>query len=104
MKNKLKEFFGFETMVTEKVLKYLFAALVGISAVFTVGSILVSWVGAVRIIRWSFGGFLTGLLVMPLLTILGFALGVLFLRISFETVLILFRIYAELKKVNQKED
>ena len=104
MKQKFNDFINFKLLITEKVLKWVFLVLVALSALGTVIAIIASWISAFRIIRYSFGSFIGSFIGMPILFIIGFAIGIVLLRIGFESLLVRFLIYRETKELNDKTE
>ena len=101
-KENIQDFLNFKSLITEKILKYLYIGVVGLMALGSVIMILVAWVNSFKIIGRNFMGFLTQFVGTPIIVVIGFALFVLFSRLAFEAVLIHFLNYRELKKLNEK--
>lgn len=93
----MQDFLNFKTLITEKVLKWIYLVLVAISAIATVFAILASWVMAFRT-----GPFLLHFIFLPVVIVLGVALYMVILRIAFEATLVRFLIYRETKELNEK--
>lgn len=102
MKQKVKDFIDFKLLITEKILKYFFMVLAGLSALATVISIIVSWIDAFEFIRFGIDRFLNYFLLMPILSVLALAVVLVVLRIAFESILVRFLIYRETKELNEK--
>jgi len=101
-KESIKDFFNFKSLITESILKYLFIGCAALGALSAVIAILASWYGAVNMIRYNFGIFLLTLVGSPVLAVIGLAIYLVFLRLTFESVLIRFLTYRELKQINEK--
>ena len=101
-KEKIKEFLDFKFLITESVLKYLFIALGGLAIISTVFVILASWAGAFSIMRYSFGTFLMTFIGAPVVGIIVLVLYLLLLRLGFESILVRFLTYREVKQINDK--
>ena len=102
MLEKFKSFFYFKSLITESILRYVFMGLCALSAVTSVIGIISSWVGAFNVLRWSTTAFLSGLIVVPILILVGLAVSIIIMRIMFEAVLVRFLIYREVQQLNEK--
>ena len=108
-KDNILEFLNFKTLITEVVLKWIYIVLSALGIIGTFIAILVSWFGAFTALGMignhfatAFGLFILGFLVTPVGLLIGLAVSLLFLRIGFESLLIRFLTYRELKQVNSK--
>jgi len=101
-KNKIREFFNFNFLVTESILKYFFIAVTVLSVMGAVVGIFASWIGAFAMIRYNFAAFLVSFVGMPIVIVIGTAFYFIFLRIAFESILIRFLTYREVKQINDK--
>lgn len=98
----MQDFLNFKTLITEKVLKWIYLVLVAISAIATAFIILASWVMAFRMLSDGFGQFILYLILVPVVIVLVVALYMVILRIAFEATLVRFLIYRETKELNEK--
>jgi len=101
-KERIKEFLDFKTLITEVVLKYVFIALAALGALVAVVSIFSGWIAAFSAIRWDFFRFLGLFFGTPILSVIVLVVYLFFLRIGFESVLIRFLTYRELRQINEK--
>ena len=102
MKQKVIDFINFKSLITEKILKWVFLVLAALMTLGTVIAIFASWVSAFRVIRYSFIRFLGQAIGVPILAVILLAISLVILRIAFESLLIRFLIYRETKELNEK--
>ncbi len=102
MKEKLKVLWNFETLITEKIIRYVYIALICLMAFSSLIWVLFSWFLAVQVIRYSFLRFLTLIIGAPIGAIIFLAIYVVLLRLGVEALLVRFRIYHETKEINEK--
>jgi len=101
-KEKIKDFINFKTLITESVLKWVFLVVIALAALGTIIMILGAWIGAVATMRWNAGAAIGTIIITPILGIIGFAVSALFIRLGFESLLIRFLTYREVKQINEK--
>lgn len=102
MKEKLKVLWNFETLITEKIIRYVYIALICLMAFSSLIWVLFSWFLAFQVIRYSFLRFLTLFIGAPIGAIIFLAVYVVLLRLGVEALLVRFRIYHETKEINEK--
>ena len=100
IKVTIKEFFSFDTLITERVLRNLFIFVTVVAIVATFIGIIAGWVAAFALIRYRFGSFLFMFVGTPVIAAIGLAITLFLMRLSFESVLIRFLLYREVKSIN----
>lgn len=101
-KKQIKEFFEFKTLITETVLKYVFIGLLGLATLGGIVIILSAWVTAFR-----YGNPLAAIIsffITPIIVVIGLFIYGLLLRIGFESVLVRFSIYREIRQMSKKTE
>ena len=99
----IKNFFNFKTLITESVLKFLYIGLSILAVIATLIGIVGGWISAFAMMaNDSVGMGLLTLIGSPIIGIIALAIYLFLFRLLFESVLILFLTYRELKEINSK--
>ena len=93
---------GFDTLITEKIIRFVYLAATALMGLSCLLFILGSWKTAFSIIRWSFPSFLGLFLGAPIGGLLAFLIGFISLRLGCEALLVQFLLYRQTKAINDK--
>ena len=101
-KENIKDFLDFKTLITERVLKYVFIAVGGLATLSTIIMIFSRWADAFRSLKYNFSSFLVQLVAAPVIGIIALVITLFALRLGFEGILVRFLLYREVKQINEK--
>ena len=101
-KESIKDFINFKLLITETIWKWAFLVLAAIGAIVAIIATFAGWASAFAAITWNFGVFLGLFVGAPVLSIIAFVFYVFLLRIGFESLLVRFLTYREVRELNEK--
>jgi len=106
-KGKVKGFFDFEVLMTERVLKWLYVSLSVIWIFWSFYKMITSWISAISMMVSNYSyqvwTIIQQLVLVPLGTFIGLFIGLILIRVAAEALFVIFETNRSLKKEQDKD-
>ena len=101
-KQLIKDYFNFRILITEQIMKFIYMIVSALAVLGAFFGIIASWIGGIAILSESVGFFFVLFFLAPIGVVIGLVFSLVLIRIWFESILVWFLNYRELKEINEK--